>query len=86
MSNPFIENWHDLRERRGLSNVQAMKVILLIGGQRLAREDLIDLERLSLAGRLTLEEAEALRLYREGENGPFNQGSIRHRSHNPAAN
>ncbi len=70
MSDPFIENWHDLRERRGLSNVEAMNVILLIGGQRLVREDLIDLERLSLAGRLTLEEAEALRLYREGEPSP----------------
>jgi hypothetical protein len=70
MSDPFIENWHDLRERRGLSKVEAMNVILLIGGQRLVREDLIDLERLSLAGRLTLEEAEALRLYQEGEPAP----------------
>ena len=70
MSDPFIENWHDLRQRRRLSKVETMSVILLIGGQRLVRENLIDLERLSLAGRLTLEEAEALRLYREGEPAP----------------
>ena len=64
------EKWHDLRERRQLSKAEAMKVILLIGGQRLGREDLIDLERMSMAGRLTLGEAKALRLYREGDPAP----------------
>lgn len=63
---PFFERWRELRQVRELSKVEALSVILLMGGQILEREDKIDLERLRAAGRLTVEEEDALRMYREG--------------------
>lgn len=62
---PFFTMWRGLRERRMLTKVEALSVVLLMGGQRLTLDDLIDLERLKVTGRLTEEERNALYEYRE---------------------
>ena len=62
---PFFTNWRGLRERRMLTKVEALSVILLMGGQRLTLDDLIDLDRLKNSGRLTEDERMALHEYRE---------------------
>ncbi len=56
----FLEEWRELRDVRGLANLEALSVILLMRSGPLMLEDLEELVNLREAGRLKPEELELL--------------------------
>lgn len=63
---PFLDEWRELRTVRGLAKLEALSVILLMRSGPLMLEDLEELAELRDAGRLTMEEEDALRIILKG--------------------
>ena len=56
MTDPFVQNWWELIERRGLSTDEALRVILLLRGRDLNPSTTDDLFRMAEEGRLSSDE------------------------------
>lgn len=56
MTDPFVQNWWELTERRGLSTDEALSLILLLRERDLSNFTMDDLFRMAEEGRLTPEE------------------------------
>lgn len=64
---PFLDEWRELRQVRGLANLEALSVILMMRQGPMMLEDLEELVRLRDAGRLTMEEEDVLRIVLKGQ-------------------